>query len=165
LASALVDRFGGFQDLLGRMFGAADHGAELTIDLGHLLAVKALAVQDGDLALGAVDRIMDQVELDLELLALLDLCAIGFQQSMCLRNFPCDRSFESFGRGAPGRTRACHLGADRAQLGHDLVMHGPDAGIGDFGHRHDVAGDGFFNAKTFAMNGHEPLPELHSFIF
>jgi hypothetical protein len=44
-------------------------------------------------------------------------------------------------------------------------MHRPDAGVSDFLDRHDVAADGFFDAKTLAMNGHEPLPELHSFIF
>jgi hypothetical protein len=34
-------------------------------------------VQHGDLALGAADRVVNQVELDLELLALLDLGTIG----------------------------------------------------------------------------------------
>ena len=65
-------------------FGAADHGAELAIDLGHFLAVEALAVQDRDFALGAVDGVVNEVELDLEFLALLDLGAIGFQQRMGL---------------------------------------------------------------------------------
>ena len=99
-ACGLVDRFGGFQDLLGRVFGAADDGAELAIDLGHLLAVEALAVQHRDLALGAADRVMDQVELDLELLALLDLGAIGFQQRLRFRDLAVDRAFESLGRRA-----------------------------------------------------------------
>ena len=74
--------FGGFQDLLGRFFGAADHGAELAVDLGHFLAVEALAVQHRDFPLGAADGVVNQVEFDLELLALLDLGAIGFEQRM-----------------------------------------------------------------------------------
>ena len=81
----LIDRFGGFQNLLGRFFGAADHGAELAGDLGHFLAVEALAVQNRDFPLGAVDGVVNEVEFDLELLALLDLGAIGFQQRMRLR--------------------------------------------------------------------------------
>jgi len=32
-------------------FGATDHGAELAIDLGHFLAVEALAVQHRDFRL------------------------------------------------------------------------------------------------------------------
>ena len=83
-AGRLVDRFGGFQNLLGGLFGAADHGAELAIDLGHLLAVETLAVQHRDFALGAGDGVVDQVELDLELFALLDLGAIGFEQRVGL---------------------------------------------------------------------------------
>ena len=86
----LVDRLGGFENLLGGLFGAADDGAELAIDLGHFLAVEALAVQDCDFALGAVDGVVNQVELDLELLALLDLGAIGFQQRLRFGNLARD---------------------------------------------------------------------------
>ena len=139
----LVDRFGGFQNLLGGLFGAADDGAELAIDLGHLLAVKALAVQDGDLALGAVDGVVDQVELDLELLALLDLGAIGFQQRVRLGDFACDRSCRGSRPSRSWPATAGHLGADRAQLGHDLAMHRAD--LAAFDVRHDnwrVAAEG-----------------------
>ena len=83
----VIDRFGGFQDLLGGLFGAADHGAEFAVDLGHFLAVETLAVQHRDFALGAGDGVVDQVEFDLELLALLDLGAIGFQQRLGLGDF------------------------------------------------------------------------------
>ena len=62
-------------------FGAADHRAELAIDLGHFVAVEALAVQHRDFALGAVDGVVDQVELDLQLLALFDLGAVGFEHA------------------------------------------------------------------------------------
>ena len=48
----------------------------------HLFAGEALAVQHGNLALGAVDRFVDQVELDLELLALFDLRAIGIERRL-----------------------------------------------------------------------------------
>ena len=52
-AGGLVDRFRCFQNLLGRLLGAADHGAELTGHLEHLLAVETLAMQHRDLLLGA----------------------------------------------------------------------------------------------------------------
>ena len=84
-AGGLIDRLGGFQDLLGRFLGAADHGAELAGDLGHFIAVEALAVQHRDFTLGAVDGIVNQIELDLELFALLDLGAIGLQQRLRTR--------------------------------------------------------------------------------
>ena len=99
----LVDRLGGFEDLLGGLFGAADDGAELAIDLGHFLAVKALAVQHGDFALGAADGVVDQVELDLELFALFDLGAIGFQQRLGLGDLAGDRGFGRFRRAVAGR--------------------------------------------------------------
>ena len=81
-AGSLVDRLGGFQNLLGRFLGAADHGAEFAIDPGHFLAVEALAVQHRDFPLGAADGVVDQVEFDLEFLALLDLGAVGFEQRL-----------------------------------------------------------------------------------
>src|SRR6185437_10551182 len=135
--------------------GAADDGAELAIDLGHLVAVKALAVQDGDLALGAVDRVVDQVELDLELFALLDLGAIGFEQRACLCGLALDQNVRR-GCRAAGH---CHLRPDRTQLGHDLAMHRTCIGVRDVRHL-EVAADGFFNTKTLAMYGHETIPAL-----
>ena len=90
-AGGLIDRLGGFQNLLGRFLGAADHGAELAGDLGHFIAVEALAVQDRDFPLGAVDGIVNQVEFDLELLALLDLGAIGFEHRMRIGDLAADR--------------------------------------------------------------------------
>ena len=99
----LVDRFGGFQDLLGGLFGAADDGAELAIDLGHFLAVEALAVQHRDFPLGAVDGVVNQVELDLEFFALLDLGAIGFQQRLGFGDFARDRRFSGLASQRRGR--------------------------------------------------------------
>ena len=76
----IVDGFGGFEDLLGGLFGTADDGTEFAVDLGHFLAVEALAMQNGNFALGSGNGIIDQVEFDLQLLALLDLGPIGFKQ-------------------------------------------------------------------------------------
>src|SRR5260370_5924107 len=151
--SRLIDRLGGLEDLLGRLFGAADHGPELASDLGPFLAVKTLAMQNRDLALGAADRIGNEVDFDLELLTLLDLGAEGFQY--CLgsgdlaqcRWIACCRHHAGSDAG--------HLGADRAQLGHDLAVHRAEiAAVRDFRRRHG-AGEGFFNTKTLAMNRHE----------
>ena len=150
----VIDRFGGFQNLLGGLFGAADHGAELAVDLGHFLAVEALAVQHRDFPLGAADRVVNQVELDLELLALLDLGAIGFEQRMGFGDLAGDGRADRFRRRAAAGAGAGHLGADGAQFGHDLVMHGTDVAVSDRGHRH-VADKGFFDTKTSAMNRHE----------
>ena len=86
----LVDRLGGFENLLRGLFGTADDGAELAIDLGHFAAVEAFAVQGGDFALGAVDGVVNEVELDLELFALFDLGAIGFQQRLGFGNLARD---------------------------------------------------------------------------
>ena len=66
--------------MLRGFFGAADNGAEFAVHLGHFLAVETVAVQHRDFALGAGDGIMDEVELDLEFFALLDLGAVGFKQ-------------------------------------------------------------------------------------
>ena len=89
-----------FQDLLGGLFGAADHGAELAIDAGHFLAAEALAVQHGDFALGAVDGVVDQIEFDLELLALLDLGPIGFEHRVGVGDFAVDRCADLLHRAA-----------------------------------------------------------------
>ena len=161
-ARRLIDEFGGLQDLLRGLFGPADHGTEFAIDLGHLLAIEALAVQHRDLALGAVDRVVNEIELDLELFALLDLGAVGFDHRQCFGALARDLILDRCGDGAVGddRAGARHLGADCAQLGHDLTVHGADVAV----HRprcHHV-GDGFFDTKTLAMNRHQDIPHLHS---
>ena len=167
--AALIDRLGGFQNLLGGFFGAADHGAEFAVDPGHFLAVEALAVQHRDFPLGAVDGVVDQVEFDLELLALLDLGAIGFQQRMGLGDLARNRRIEGLRRraaaGAAATAAVGHLRADGAQFAHDLVMHGTDLAVGDGGHRHVAANECFFDTKTSAMNRHEIVPDLHSCSF
>jgi hypothetical protein len=48
-------------------------------------------VQHRDFALGAADGVVDQVQFDLELLALLDLGAIGFQQRPGFGDLACYR--------------------------------------------------------------------------
>ena len=150
----LVDRLDGLENLLGGLFGAADDGAELAIDLGHFLAVKTLAVQHRDFPLGAADGVVNEVELDLELLALLDLGAIGVQQRLGFGNLARDLRF-----GGPGRSGAAacgHLGADRAKLGHDLAMHRAD--VAAFGGHWRITHKGFFDTKTFAADRHDFLP-------
>ena len=163
-AGRLVDRLGGFQNLLGRFFGAADHGAEFAVNLGHFLAVETLAVQNRDFPLGAADGVVDQVEFDLELLALLDLGAIGFEQRLGFGDFARRPTRRSVSRRGAARADAGHLGADGAQFVHDLAMHGADIAVGGRRHRH-VAGKCFFDTKTSAMNRHEIFPDLHSVMF
>jgi hypothetical protein len=148
----LVDRFGRFQDLLGGLFGATDHGAELAVDLGHFIAVETLAVQHRDLALGAIDGVVDQVKLDLELLALFDLGAVGLEQGLRLRHFAIDCFFGRFRRASGGHR---HLGADGAQLVHDLAVHRADIDLGTHGHHHRcVAENGLFNSEALAIDRH-----------
>ena len=149
----VVDRLGGFQNLLGGFFGAADHGAEFAVDLGHFLAVETLAMQHRDFPLGAVDGIGNQVKLDLELLALFDLGAIGFKQRVGRGGLACNRLADGLRcRAAAGA--ACHLGADGAQFGHDLTLHGTKIAVCDRGRRH-IVDKGLFDTKTSAMNRHE----------
>jgi hypothetical protein len=105
----LIDRFRGFQDLLGGFFGAADHGAEFAVDLGHFLAVETVAVQNRDFALGAADGIINEIEFDLEFLALLDLGAIGLQQRM---------GFSSLARHRLADGSCCHAVAGGDPSGH-----------------------------------------------
>ncbi len=98
----LVDRFDCLENLLGGLFGAADDGAEFAVDLGHFLAVKALAVQNVAISrLGAVDRVVNEIEFDLELLALFDLGAVGFQQRLGFGDLAADFG----GGGGAGRSR------------------------------------------------------------
>src|SRR5258707_1047472 len=84
------------------------------------VAVQLLAVQNRDFPLGAVDGVVNEIEFDLEFLALLDLGAIGFKQRLRIGNPAGDR------RAAACRstvTRADHLGTNGAQFAHDLAMH------------------------------------------
>jgi len=68
-------------------------------------------VQHRDLALGAVDGVVDQVELDLEFFALLDLGAVGLEQRMRFRDLARDGGFRGFlhrrAPGATGHLRGC----------------------------------------------------------
>ena len=88
-------------------------------------------MQNRDFALGAADGVVNEIEFDLELLALLDLGAIGFQQRM--RFGELSRSGISLARrsAAPPWPGCRHLGADGAQLGHDLAMHRTDVAVLD----------------------------------
>src|ERR1700677_1537337 len=145
----VIDRFRGFEDLLGGFFGTADHGAEFAVDLGHFLAVETVAVQNRDFALGTADRIIDEIEFDLELLALLDLGAIGFEQHLGFSSLARQRLAD--GSCCHALAGGTHLGTDGAQLRHDLAMHGADLSAVKFRwHRH-VADNGFFDTKTSAM--------------
>ena len=117
-------------------------------------------MQDGDLALGAVDGVVNEIELDFQLRALLDLGAVGFQQRVGIGGLARDIRGDS--RTVAGVAEARHLCADRAQLGHDLTMHRTD--LAAFDGRHDnwrVAQKGLFNTKTFAIDRHEFFPPLH----
>ena len=158
----LIDRLGGFQNLLGGFFGAADHGAELAVDLGHFLAVEALAVQDRDFPLGAADGIVNQVEFDLELLALLDLGAIGFKQRMRFGDLAVDRRADGL-RSAllPAPAIWARMARSSAMISRCM---GPTSPSATAGHRH-VADKCFFDTKTSAMNRHEIFPDLHSSSF
>ncbi|MET3160923.1 hypothetical protein ABIF34_007948 [Bradyrhizobium japonicum] len=165
-SSRLVDRLGGFQDLLGRLLGAADDRAEFAIDLGHLAAVEALAVQRRNFALGAVDGVVDEVELDLQLLALLDLRPVGVEHGARLGKLmgrgSVDRRHRRAG-GQRGSGALRHLCADRAQLRHDLAMHRRSL-LNHFGAGH-LADNSLFDTKTFAVNSHQKLPPPHSRVF
>ena len=161
-AGRLVDRLGGFEDLLGGLFGAADDGAELAIDLGHFLAVKALAVQRRDFALGAVDGVVDQVELDLELLALFDLGAIGFQQRVGLGDLARDDppvSVAAALRVGPAPAIWARIARSSAMISRCIGPISPPSmqasGIGA------SPQNGFFDTKTFAIDRHEIFPPLH----
>ena len=151
----VVDRLGGFQNLLRRFFGAADHGAELAVDLGHFLAVEALAVQHRDFTLGAGDGIVDQVEFDLQFLALLDLRAVGFEQRMGSATSRDTDSpivlFAALGRGA----------AIWARIARSSLMisrcRGPTSPSTSGGIAMSPT-DCFFDTKTSAMNRHEICP-------
>jgi hypothetical protein len=101
--------------------------------------------------LGAIDRFMNEVEFDLQLLALLDLLAVGFkgcQHVLCLH-------LNGFFGGITLRRR--HLGADRAQLLHDLVVMRHRAFVGHFGHRHGFVAD-FLDTKALTLNRHLTPP-------
>ena len=116
-------------------------------------------MQRGDFPLGAVDGVVNEVKLDLELRALLDLGAIGFQQGVGICGLARDIHGDS--RTVAGVAEAGHLCADRAQFGHDLTMHRAD--LAAFDGRHDnwrVAQKSLFDTKTFAIDRHEFFPPL-----
>ena len=96
----LFDRLGGFQDAVGRVGRAFLDGRELLRDARHLPAVEAMILQRAHLAFGLLDRLIDDVEFDLELARL------------------CGGDFLLRRRGF-ARSRRDH-GAQRAQLGHQL---------------------------------------------
>ena len=101
---------------------------------------------------------MDQVQLDLELLTLLDLGAIGLQKHMRFRGLA---RYLAFYAGCAS-SRHAHLRADGTQLRHDLAMHGTGlVGLRSW----QLDADGFFDTKTLAMNRHGTLPEPNSLEF
>ncbi len=155
-AGGLVDRFRCLEDLLRRFLGAADHRAQLAGDLHHLVAAEALAVQHRDLALGAVDGFVDQVELDLQLFALLNLRAIGIERRLHIFHLYWGRLRDRF-----AAVRRRHLCADRAQLRHDLVVIRHRSSVDHFGHRHRFVAD-FFDTKAFPLNRHLTSPKPYS---
>ena len=63
-----------------------------------------------------------------------------------------------FGPGGAGVAGGCHLGADRAQLGHDLAVHRTDLAALDRHGDGRVAQNGLFDTKTFAIYRHEYFP-------
>ena len=98
---------------------------------------------------------MDQVQFDLELFALLDLGAIGFQQRLGFGDLACDRRLCDLARSGPlGGGVGGHLRADGAKFGHDLAMHRTDLTAFDndrLGHW-QIVDSGLFNTKTFAAS-------------
>ena len=70
--------------------------------------------------LGPADGVVNEIELDLEFLALRDFGAIGVQQRLRVGDFLRHR-FRVCSRSAG---RSCHLGANGAQLVHDLAVQG-----------------------------------------
>jgi hypothetical protein len=112
-------------------------------------------VQHRDFALGAADGVVDQVQLDLELFALLDLGAVGFQQRVGFGDLGCGRRLSGLACSAPmGGGVGGHLRADGPKLGHDLAMHRTDLTAFDndrLGHW-QIVDSGLFNTKTFAAS-------------
>ena len=84
-------------------------------------------MQRCDFALGAIDGVVDEVELDLQLLALLDLRSVGVEHGTRFGELVSRRGVDRrHGCAAGQRSRGealRHLCADRTQLGHDLAMH------------------------------------------
>jgi hypothetical protein len=117
-------------------------------------------VQHRDSPLGAVDGVVNEIEFDLEFLALLDLGAIGFKQRLRIGDPARDRGAAALRCRAV--TRAGHLGTDGTQFGHDLAMHRTDVAVD--GDRH-VAVECFLDTKPLAMDRHEIFPDLHSSMF
>ena len=130
---------------------SADHRAEFAGDLGHLVAAEALAVEDGDFLLGAVDGVVNEIELDLQLLALFDLCAIASEQLLGFGQFLSRGGFTGF------RNRAVvmggHLHANGAQFAHDLVVMRSGVALCLIDCRH-LAGLNSFNTESLTLDGH-----------
>src|SRR6185369_2387324 len=103
--------------------------------------------------------VVNQVKLDLELRALLDLGAVGFQQRVGICGLASNIRGDS--RTVAGVAEAGHLGADRTQLVHDLTVHRTDLSAFDGGHYNwRVAQKGLFDTKTLAIDRHEFFPPL-----
>jgi hypothetical protein len=118
-------------------------------------------VQNRDFALGAVDGVVNQVELDLELFALLDLGAIGFQQRVRVGDLARDRRFRCRSRGAvAGPAIWARIARSSAMISRCIGPASPSstAGIGHW----RVAQNGLFDTKTFAMTDMRFFPPLHS---
>ena len=119
------------------------------------MAVEAAAVQQRDFLLGLADRVVDQVELNLEFFALFDLRAIGLNH--CGHIFSCAAD----GRSLLARRTGgfAHLLANGAKFAHDFVMKRHHLDVRHRGHR-SVVGLEFFDPKTLALNRHLHSPTL-----
>ena len=122
-------------------------------------------MQCRDLALGAVDGVVDEVELDLQLLALLDLRPVSIEHGTGFGELVGGGGVDRRHGGAAGQRRGAlrHLRADRTQLGHDLAMHRRSL-LNHFG-AWRLADNSLFDTKTFAVNSHLELPPPHSRVF
>jgi len=157
----LIDRLGGFQDLLRRFLGAADHGAEFAGHLGHLRAVETLAMQHRDFLLGAVDGVVDEIEFDLEFFALLDLGAVSLQQD--LASLACCGVGSMPPSVATPRCGAaiCSRRARNSFMNFTVHRHGIAIGIGRYWRGAEKR---FFDTKALAMDRHleNPQPSMHA---
>ncbi len=105
-----------------------------------------------DFLLGAGNGVVDEVEFDLQLFALLDLCAIGCEQGLRFRDLLIGGGADLICHGVAARRS--HLRADRAEFGHDFAMHRHWLAAYNFiGHR--CGTENFFNAKSLATNRHQ----------
>ena len=102
---------------------------------------------------------MDQVEFDLELFALCDLGAVGFEQRQGV-GYLLLRDHIAGDPACRAADRSGHLAADGAQFVHDFLVHGTNLAVHHCEWR-QVACERFFDAKTFALIRHEVFPDLH----